>query len=57
MAAEIGWSHDVIILEKCKDNIEIEFYLKMTKKFGWKKNLLIQQFENQFNKKNKRSYR
>lgn len=31
LVAEIGWSHNVIIIEKCKDNLEREFYLKMTK--------------------------
>lgn len=49
LVAEIGWSHNVIILEKCKDNIEREFYLKMIKKYGWTKNFLIHQLENQFN--------
>jgi predicted nuclease of restriction endonuclease-like (RecB) superfamily len=47
MVAEIGWSHNLIILEKCKDDLEREFYLRMTRKFGWTKNLLIHQIENQ----------
>jgi len=46
MVREIGWAHNVIIFEKCKDNSEREFYLKMTKKFGWTKNVLIHQIEN-----------
>jgi predicted nuclease of restriction endonuclease-like (RecB) superfamily len=47
MVAEIGWSHNLVILEKCKENLEREFYIKMTRKFGWTKNVLIHQIENQ----------
>ena len=47
MVAEIGWTHNVVILEKCKDDLEREFYIKMTRKFGWTKNVLIHQIENQ----------
>ena len=32
---------------KCKDDLEREFYIRMTKKFGWTKNVLIHQIENQ----------
>lgn len=42
---EIGWSHNIQILEKCKDDLEREFYLQMTKKYGWSKNVLINQIE------------
>jgi len=44
---EIAWSHNLIILERCKDPLEREFYLRMTRKFGWSKNVLIHQIENQ----------
>jgi predicted nuclease of restriction endonuclease-like (RecB) superfamily len=27
LVGEIGWSHNLIILEKCKDDLEREFYL------------------------------
>lgn len=37
LVAEIGWSHNILILEKCKDDLEREFYIKMTKKYGWTK--------------------
>ena len=47
MVAEIGWSHNLVILEKCKDDLEREFYLRMTRKFGWTKNVLIHQIGNQ----------
>ncbi|WP_425214407.1 PDDEXK nuclease domain-containing protein [Tumidithrix helvetica] len=47
MVAEIGWSHNLAIMERCKDDLEREFYLWMTRKFGWTKNVLIHQIENQ----------
>ncbi len=47
LVAEIGWSHNLVILEKCKDDLEREFYIKMTKKYGWTKNVLIHQIEGQ----------
>jgi predicted nuclease of restriction endonuclease-like (RecB) superfamily len=47
LVAEIGWTHNLVILEKCKDELEREFYLRMTRKFGWTKNVLIHQIENQ----------
>ena len=45
LVAEIGWSHNIVILEKCKDDLEREFYIKMTKKYGWTKNVLVHQIE------------
>lgn len=47
MVAEIGWTHNLVIMEKCKDDLEREFYIRMTRKFGWTKNVLIHQIENQ----------
>jgi predicted nuclease of restriction endonuclease-like (RecB) superfamily len=47
MVREIGWTHNLVILEKCKDDLEREFYIRMTRKFGWTKNVLIHQIENQ----------
>jgi predicted nuclease of restriction endonuclease-like (RecB) superfamily len=47
LVREIGWTHNLVILEKCKDDLEREFYMKMTRKFGWTKNVLIHQIENQ----------
>jgi predicted nuclease of restriction endonuclease-like (RecB) superfamily len=44
---EIGWSHNLAILERCKDPLEREFYLGMTRKFGWSKNVVIHQIDNQ----------
>ncbi|MCC5645955.1 PDDEXK nuclease domain-containing protein [Nostoc sp. CHAB 5824] len=47
LVREIGWSHNLVIVEKCKDDLEREFYIRMTRKFGWTKNVLIHQIENQ----------
>lgn len=46
LVAEIGWTHNLIIMEKCKDDLEREFYLRMTWKLGWTKNVLTHQIEN-----------
>ena len=46
LVREIGWTHNVVIMMKCKDDDTQEFYIKMTKKFGWTKDLLIHQIEN-----------
>ena len=47
MVREISWSHNLVILEKCKDDLEREFYIRMARKYGWTKNVLIHQVENQ----------
>lgn len=31
LVAEIGWSHNIIIMEKCKNDLEREFYLHRMK--------------------------
>src|SRR3990170_5189831 len=45
LVAEISWTKNVIIMERCKDDIHREFYIKTTKKFGWTKDVLINQLE------------
>lgn len=45
LVAEISWSHNLLILEKCKDNLEREFYLKASRKFNWSKRTLLDQLE------------
>lgn len=47
LVREIGWSHNLVIMEKCKDDLEREFYLRMTRKYGWTKNVLVHHIENQ----------
>ena len=45
LAGEIGWTHNIVILEKCKDELAREFYMKMTIKYGWTRNVLIHHIE------------
>ncbi len=47
LVREIAWSHNLLILERCTDALEREFYVRMTRKFGWTKQVLIHQIENQ----------
>ncbi|KAF0134441.1 MAG: hypothetical protein FD145_666 [Candidatus Saganbacteria bacterium] len=51
LVGEISWAKNVVIMSKCKDLLEREFYIRMTKKFGWTKNVLIHQIENETYKK------
>ena len=45
MVREISWTKNIVIMEKCKDKLEREFYIKMTRKFGWTKDVLINNIE------------
>ena len=47
LVAEISWTHNLILMEKCKDLLEREFYLRVIKKYGWSKSILIHQIESQ----------
>lgn len=46
LVGEISWSKHLVIMGKCKDSLEREFYIRMTRKFGWTKKVLIHQIEN-----------
>jgi len=46
LVREISWTKNIVIMEKCKDALEREFYIKMTKKYGWTKDVLINNIEN-----------
>jgi len=46
MTAEIGWTHNITIFQKCKDNLERQFYILATKKFGWTYRVLEHQIDN-----------
>jgi predicted nuclease of restriction endonuclease-like (RecB) superfamily len=35
LVREIGWTHNLIILERCKDYLQREFYMRMTHRLGW----------------------
>lgn len=45
LVAEIGWTHNYIILERCKDEAERLFYITQVRSFGWSKNVLIHKIE------------
>ncbi|NLM71728.1 MAG: DUF1016 domain-containing protein [Synergistaceae bacterium] len=47
LVGEIAWSHNLVIMSKCKDPLEREFYVRMTRKYGWSKNVLMHQIESQ----------
>lgn len=45
MTAEISWTHNIVILEKCKDLQEREFYIRMSKRNGWTYRVLMNQMK------------
>lgn len=47
LLAEISWSHNIAILEKFKDPLEREFYIRMSRKYGWSYRALLNNIENQ----------
>ena len=46
LTGEINWTSHVLILNRCKNNLERQFYIKATKKFGWTVAVLTNQIEN-----------
>ena len=46
LVGEISWTKNILILTKCKDPLEREFYMLHVRKFGWTKDVLIHQVEN-----------
>jgi predicted nuclease of restriction endonuclease-like (RecB) superfamily len=52
LVREIGWGHNMVIMEQCKDDLQREFYIRMTRKFGWSRSVLVHQIENQTYEKN-----
>ena len=46
LSREIGWSHNVVIFQKAKDELEREFYIKMVIKFGWTYRVLDNHMDN-----------
>ena len=46
LVGEISWTKNMVILSKCKDEVEREFYMVSTMKFGWSKDVLIHQIDN-----------
>ena len=46
LVREIGWSHNIAIMERCNSCLEREFYIRMTIDHNWSRNVLIHQIEN-----------
>ncbi len=47
LVREISWSNNIIIMEKCKNDLQREFYIQMTKRYGWTKRILTNFIEAQ----------
>ena len=47
LVGEISWTKHIVILSKCKDDLQRQFYIQATSKFGWTKNVLMHQIENE----------
>jgi len=45
LVGEISWSKHIVILTKCKDTQQRQFYILATKKFGWTKDVLVHKIE------------
>ena len=45
LVGEISWSKHIVILTKCKDTRQRQFYILATKKYGWTKDVLINKIE------------
>lgn len=43
---EISWTKNVVIMSRCKDDLEKEFYLRATARFGWTTSVLQHQIDN-----------
>lgn len=46
LVAEISWAKNMLILGACRDDLESEFYLRATARFGWTKAVLQHQIDN-----------
>lgn len=47
LVGEISWSKHLIIMARCKDDLQREFYIRMTRKFGWTKDVLALHIQDQ----------
>jgi predicted nuclease of restriction endonuclease-like (RecB) superfamily len=46
LSSEISWSHNIAIMQKCKDDLQKEFYLKMSSRSNWSYRTLLNHIEN-----------
>lgn len=47
LVGEISWAKNLLIMARCKDDLEREFYLRATARFGWTKAVLQHQLDQQ----------
>jgi len=47
LVAQISWSHNLAILDRCKTDLEREFYLQAAAYYGWSKLTLIDNIKHQ----------
>jgi len=47
MAGEIAWTKNTLILDRCPNPLQREFYLRATARFGWTRRVLDHQIDNQ----------
>lgn len=47
LVREISWSNNIVIMEKCKDDLQREFYIQMAIRYGWTKRILTNFIEAQ----------
>lgn len=45
LVGEISWSKHIVILTKCKETRQRQFYILATQKYGWTKDVLINKIE------------
>lgn len=48
LVAEIGWVQNCILIEKCKEEVETEFYIRQIQTKGWSKNDLLEKIESHY---------
>lgn len=46
LIGEISWAKNLLILGRCKDDLQREFYLRATARFGWTTKVLQHQLDN-----------
>jgi len=47
LVREISWSKNLLVMSRSKDELEREFYLRATARYGWTKTVLQHQISNQ----------
>jgi predicted nuclease of restriction endonuclease-like (RecB) superfamily len=47
LVREIGWGHNIVIFERCKDDLEREYYIQMVRKSSWTRDTVANAIKNQ----------